>query len=71
MFFTIGLVVIFILVVILIFAYQKIYNPGKLCRVCYRVVPELVFVKASDEEDGGSDYYVKCPFCDSELEWGD
>ena len=71
MFFTIGLVVIFILVVILIFAYQKIYNPGKLCRVCYRVVPELVFVKASDEEDDVSDYYVKCPFCDSELEWGD
>ena len=70
MFFTIGLVVIFILVVILIFAYQKIYNPGKLCRVCYRVVPELVFVEAIDEEDGVSDYYVKCPFCDSELEWG-
>ena len=71
MFFMIGLVVIFSLFVILIFAYQKIYNPGKLCRVCYRVVPELVFVEASDEEGGVSDYYVKCPFCDSELEWGD
>tara|TARA_B100001146_G_scaffold120748_1_gene106122 strand:+ start:227 stop:439 length:213 start_codon:yes stop_codon:yes gene_type:complete len=70
MFFTIGLVVIFILVVILIFAYQKIYNPGKLCHVCYRVVPEMVFVEASDEE-GVLDYYEKCPFCDSELEWGD
>ena len=69
--FLIGLVIIFVLVVILIFAYQKIYNPGKLCRVCYRVVPELVFVKANDEEDAESDYYVKCPFCDSELEWGD
>ena len=71
MFFMIGLVVIFSLFVILIFAYQKIYNPGKLCRVCYRVVPEMVFVNEIDEEDGGSDYYVKCPFCDSELEWGD
>ena len=71
MFFMIGLVVIFSLFVILIFAYQKIYNPGQLCRVCYRVVPEMVFVNEIDEEDGGSDYYVKCPFCDSELEWGD
>ena len=71
MFFTIGLVVIFILVVILIFAYQKIYNPGTLCRVCYRVVPEMVFVEATDEEDGVSDYYMKCPFCDSELKRSD
>ena len=68
MFFTIGLVIIFVLVVILIFAYQKIYNPGKLCRVCYRVVPELVFVGETDEE-GGVDYYVKCPFCDSDIDW--
>ena len=67
MFFTIGLVVIFALVVVSIFAYQKIYNPGKLCKVCYRVVPEMVFVKTNDEEDS-ADYYAKCPFCDSELE---
>ena len=69
MFFTICLVVTFILVVILIFTYQKIYNPGKLCRVCYRVVPELVFVEATDEEGVESDYYVKCPFCDSDIDW--
>jgi hypothetical protein len=68
--FFIGLVIIFVLVVILIFAYQKIYNPGKLCRVCYRVVPEMVFVEEIDEEDGMLDYYAKCPFCDSELERG-
>ena len=70
MLFTIALVGLLILAVVLLFAYQKIYNPGKLCSVCYRVVPELVFVEATDEEDGLSDYYVKCPFCDSELEWG-
>ena len=56
MFFTIGLVVIFVLVVVLIFAYQKIYNPGRLCNTCYRVVPHLS---------------PKCPFCDSELKWED
>jgi len=67
MIFTVGLVAIFVLVVIIIFAYQKIYNPGKLCRVCYRVVPEMVLVEASDEEDEVLDYYAKCPFCDSEL----
>ena len=69
MLFTIGLVVFLILVVVLLFAYQKVYNPGKLCSVCYRVVPELVFVEATDEEDGVSDYYVKCPFCDSDIDW--
>ena len=71
MIFTIGLVVIFILVVIIIFAYQKIYNPGKLCKVCYRVVPEMVFVEATDEEDEMLDYSAKCPFCDSELNLND
>ena len=71
MLFTIGLVVIFAIVIVTIFLYQKIFNPGKLCRVCYRVVPELVFVEAIDEEDVESDYYTKCPFCDSELEWSD
>ncbi len=71
MIFTVGLVAIFVLVVIIIFTYQKIYNPGKLCRVCYRVVPEMVLVEASDEEDGVLDYYEKCPFCDSELNWND
>jgi hypothetical protein len=54
---------------VLLFAYQKIYNPGKLCSVCYRVVPELVFVEATDDEGAGSDYYVKCPFCDSDIGW--
>ena len=68
MLFTIGLVVLLVLVVALLFAYQKVYNPGKLCSVCYRVVPELVFVEATDEEDGMSDYYVKCPFCDSDID---
>ena len=58
-----------ILAVVLLFAYQKVYNPGKLCSVCYRVVPELVFVEATDEEDGVPDYYVKCPFCDSDIDW--
>ena len=68
MLFTIGLVVLLVIAVVLLFAYQKIYNPGKLCSVCYRVVPELVFVEATDEEDGVSDYYVKCPFCDSDID---
>lgn len=68
MLFTIALVGLLILAVVLLFAYQKIYNPGKLCSVCYRVVPELVFVEATDEEDGMSDYYVKCPFCDSDID---
>ena len=70
MIFTIVLLLLLIIAVIVLFAYQKIYNPGKLCRVCYRVVPEMVFVKATDEEDGELDYYAKCPFCDSDLEWG-
>ena len=69
MLFTIALVGLLILAVVLLFAYQKIYNPGKLCSVCYRVVPELVFVEATDEEGGVSDYYVKCPFCDSDIDW--
>ena len=68
MLFTIGLVVLLVLVVALLFAYQKVYNPGKLCSVCYRVVPELVFVEATDEEGGVSDYYLKCPFCDSDID---
>ena len=63
------LIAIFILVVVILFACQKIYNPGKLCKVCYRVVPEMVFVEATDEEEGELDYYAKCPFCDSELNW--
>lgn len=65
MIFTIGLLLVLIIAVIALFAYQKIYNPGKLCRVCYRVVPEMVFVEETDEEE--LDYYAKCPFCDSEL----
>jgi len=69
MLFTVALVIIFILTVSAIFAYQRIYNPGKLCRVCYRVVPEMVFVERTDEEEGALDYYAKCPFCDSELNW--
>ena len=69
MLFTIALVGLLILAVVLLFAYQKVYNPGKLCSVCYRVVPELVFVEATDEEDGASDYYVKCPFFDSDIDW--
>ena len=69
MLFTLALIGLLTLTVVLLFAYQKIYNPGKLCSVCYRVVPELVFVEATDEEDGVSDYYVKCPFCDSDIDW--
>ena len=69
MIFTIVLLLLLIIAVIVLFAYQKIYNPGKLCRVCYRVVPEMVFVETTDDEDGVFDYYAKCPFCDSELNW--
>ena len=69
MLFTLALIGLLTLAVVLLFAYQKIYNPGKLCSVCYRVVPELVFVEATDEEGAGSDYYVKCPFCDSDIDW--
>ena len=54
MIFTIVLVAIFILGVVSIFAYQKIYNPGRLCKNCYRVVPDMA---------------PKCPFCDTEIEW--
>ena len=69
MLFTLAFLGLLVLAVVLLFAYQKIYNPGKLCSVCYRVVPELVFVEATDEEDDVSDYYVKCPFCDSDIDW--
>ena len=54
MLFTIGLVALLVLVVVLLFAYQKIFNPGKLCSVCYRVVPEQA---------------PQCPFCDSDIDW--
>ena len=54
MLFTVGLALIFFLVVVSIFAYQKIYNPGRLCNTCYRVVPDLS---------------PTCPFCESELKW--
>ena len=54
MIFTIVLVSIFVLAIIVIFAYQKIYNPGRLCNTCYRVVP---------------DKSPQCPFCDTELDW--
>ena len=54
MLFTIGLVVFLILVVVLLFAYQKVYNPGKLFSVCYRVGPEQA---------------PQCPFCDSDIDW--
>jgi len=37
MIFTVVLVLIFVLAVVGIFAYQKIYNPGRLCKTCYRV----------------------------------
>ena len=65
------LIALFVLAVVILFAYQKIYNPGKLCKVCYRVVPEMVFIEETDEEEGALDYYAKCPFCDSELNWDD
>jgi len=54
MIFTVVLVLFFVLTVAGIFAYQKIYNPGRLCKTCYRVVPDKV---------------TQCPFCDSEIEW--
>jgi hypothetical protein len=54
MFFTIALVIILIISVIALYTYQKIYNPGRLCGVCYRVVPDLA---------------PQCPFCDSEIDW--
>ncbi len=54
MLFTIGLIVIFAIVIVTIFLYQKIYNPGRLCNTCYRVVPDLV---------------PQCPFCDNDLNW--
>ncbi len=54
MIFTVVLVLFFVLAVAGIFAYQKIYNPGRLCKTCYRVV---------------SDKVTQCPFCDSEIEW--
>lgn len=54
MIFTVVIIFVFILAVVGIFAYQKIYNPGRLCDTCYRVVPEQS---------------PQCPFCDTELEW--
>jgi len=54
MIFTLVLVLFFVLAVAGIFAYQKIYNPGRLCKTCYRVVPDKV---------------TQCPFCDSEIGW--
>lgn len=54
MLFTIAVIVVLIVFVILLFVYQKIYNPGRLCSVCYRVVPELA---------------PQCPFCDSDIDW--
>jgi len=56
MLFTIGLVVLFAIAIFAIFIYQKIFNPGRLCNLCYRVVPDLA---------------PQCPFCDNELKWGD
>ena len=54
MIFTIVLVLLFVLAVVGIFSYQKIYNPGRLCKTCYRVVPDKI---------------PRCPFCDTEIEW--
>ncbi len=54
MIFTIVLAAIFVLAILVIFAYQKIYNQGRLCNTCYRVVP---------------DKSPQCPFCDTELDW--
>jgi hypothetical protein len=56
MLFTIGLVVLFAIAIFAIFIYQKIFNPGRLCNLCYRVVPDLA---------------SQCPFCDNELKWDD
>jgi len=54
MIFTVVLALLFVLAVVAIFAYQKIYNPGTLCKTCYRVVPDKI---------------SNCPFCDTEIEW--
>ena len=54
MIFTIVLAAIFVIAILVIFAYQKIYNPGRLCNTCYRVVP---------------DKSPQCPFWDTELDW--
>ena len=54
MLFTIAFIVLLIIAVVSLFAYQKIYNPGKLCNRCYRVVPEQA---------------PQCPFCDSDIDW--
>ena len=54
MIFTIVLAAIFVLAILVIFADQKFYNPGRLCNTCYRVVP---------------DNSPQCPFCDTELDW--
>ena len=56
MLFTIGLVVLFAIAIFAIFIYQKIFNPGRLCNLCYRVVPDLA---------------PQYPFCDNELKWDD
>lgn len=56
MLFTIGLVLLFAIAIFAIFIYQKIFNPGRLCNLCYRVVPDLA---------------PQCPFCDNELKWDD
>ncbi len=54
MIFTILLFLILVLAVMSIFIYQRVYNPGRLCGVCYRVVPDLS---------------PTCPFCDSDIDW--
>lgn len=54
MIFTIVLVFAFVFAVLAIFAYQKVFNPGRLCNTCYRVVPDQAPI---------------CPFCDTEIEW--
>ena len=40
MIFTVVLVLIFVLAVVGIFAYQKYTIQGRLCKTCYRVVPD-------------------------------
>lgn len=54
MIFTVVLLLILVFAVIGIFAYQKIYNPGRLCKTCYRVVPDQI---------------PQCPYCDTKIEW--
>ena len=54
MIFTVVLVFVFVFAVLAIFAYQKIFNPGRLCKNCYRVVPDKA---------------LSCPFCDTEIKW--